>query len=66
MCGESWYILTATLKLGCVMLFCAFLLLIAPGCGYEQWKLAAALSETPQGLLLIAIIAAALIDGKRG
>ena len=45
-------------------LLCAFMLLTADA-GYEQIKLAAALSETPQGLLLIALIASALLDEKR-
>ena len=65
MCDEAWYIFMGTLKLSCAMLFCAFLLLIAPECGYEQTMLAAALAETPQGLGLIALIASALLEERR-
>lgn len=64
MCTESWYILLHTMQMAVVMLLCAFMLLTADA-GYEQIKLAAALSETPQGLLLIALIASALLDEKR-
>ena len=66
MCDEAWVIFMGTLKLSCAMLFCAWLLLISPRCGYEETMLSAALSETPQGLLLIALIASALIDERHG
>lgn len=66
MCDEAWYIFMGTLKLSCAMLFCAFLLLIGSGCGYEQTMLAAALAETPQGLCLIALIASALLEERHG
>ena len=65
MCDEAWYIFMGTLKLSCAMLFCAFMLLISPGCGYEQTMLSAALSETPQGLLLIALLASVLLEERR-
>ena len=66
MCDEAWYIFMGTLKLSCAMLLCAFMLLVAPECGYEQSMLAAALAETPQGLLLIALIASALLEERSG
>ena len=66
MCGEAWYIFMGTLKLGCAMLLCAFMLLISPDCGYEKTMLAAALAETPQGLLLVAFIASALLEERHG
>ena len=66
MCDEAWYILMGTLKLSCVMLLCAFMLLTAPHPGYEQFMLAAALSETPQGLLMVALIASALLEDRHG
>lgn len=66
MCKESWCLFMGTLKLSCVMLFCAFLLLIGPERTYDHIKLAASLAETPQGLLLIAILSSALIDERRG
>ena len=66
MCDESWYIFMGTLKLSCVMLLCAFMLLISPQCGYENTMLAAALAETPQGLLMVALIASALLEERHG
>ena len=66
MCDEAWYIWMGTLKLSCAMLLCAFLLLLTPRCGYEEIMLAAALAETPQGLLLIAFIASALLEERSG
>lgn len=66
MCDEAWYIFIGTLKLSCAMLLCAFLLLLYPQGGYEQTMLAAALSEAPEGLLLLSIILAALIDERHG
>ena len=65
MCGEAWYIFMGTLKLSCAMLFCAFLLLISSS-SYDQTMLAAALAETPQGLLMIALIASALLEERHG
>lgn len=65
MCRESWILLIDTLKLSCVMLFCAFILLLDPASTYDGVKLASALAETPQGLLLIAVIAAALLDERQ-
>ncbi len=66
MCDEAWYILMGTLKLSCAMLLCAYLLLIWPQCGYDEIMLASALAETPQGLLLIAILASALLEDRHG
>ena len=66
MCDEAWYIFMGTLKLSCAMLLCAFMLLVSPDGGYERTMLASALAETPQGLLLVALIAAALLDEKHG
>ena len=66
MCDEAWALFIGTLRLSCAMLFCAWLLLLPPQSGYEQIMLSAALSETPQGLLLIALIASALIDERHG
>ena len=66
MCDEAWYIFMGTLKLSCVMLFCAFILTIWPQSGYEEFMLASALAETPQGLLLIAILASVLLEDRHG
>ena len=66
MCDEAWYIFMGTLKLSCAMLLCAFALLCMPCVGYDERMLAAALSETPQGLLLLALIASALLDERHG
>ena len=66
MCDEAWYIFMGTLKLSCAMLLCAFMLLVSPNAGYENMMLAAALAETPQGLLMIALIASALLEDRHG
>ena len=66
MCDEAWYIFMGTLKLSCAMLLCAFMLLASPDCGYDKAMLAAALAETPQGLLMIALIASALLEDRHG
>ena len=58
MCKESWCLFMGTIKLS------AFLLLIGPDRTYDHVKLAASLAETPQGLLLIAILSSALIDER--
>ena len=66
MCDEAWYIFMGTLKLSCAMLLCAFLLLVSPHCGYQESMLAAALAETPQGLLMVSFIASALLEERHG
>ena len=66
MCAEARYIYVGTLKLSCAMLLCAFMLLCAPGADFYEQHLAAALYETPQGLLLIATIASVILEEKRG
>ena len=66
MCDEAWYIFMGTLKLSCAMLFCAFMLLISPNCCFDQTMLAAAMAETPQGLLMVALIASALLEERHG
>jgi hypothetical protein len=66
MCDEAWYIFMGTLKLSCAMLLCAFMLLISPCCGYDRIMLAAALAETPQGLLIVAFIASVLLEDRHG
>lgn len=66
MCDEAWYIFMGTLKLSCAMLLCAFILLVSPACGYDNTMLASALAETPQWLLMIALIASALLEDRHG
>ena len=66
MCDEAWYIFMGTLKLSCAMLLCSFMLLVSPRCGYDGTMLAAALAETPQGLLMLAFIASALLEDRHG
>ena len=66
MCSEAWYIWMGTIKLSCAMLLCAFMLLTAPQQGYENTMLAAALAETPQGLLMLALIASVLLEERHG
>ena len=66
MCDEAWYIFMGTLKLACAMLLCAFMLLTVPQPGYDTLMLASALAETPQGLLILALIASALLEERHG
>ena len=47
-------------------LVCAFMLLVSPQCGYDSTMLAAALAEAPQGLLIVALIASALLEERHG
>lgn len=66
MCAEAWYIFMGTLKLSCAMLLCAFMLLVSPQVGYHETMLAAALAETPQGLLMVALIASVFLEERHG
>ena len=65
MCLEARYIYMGTLKLACAMLFCAFMLLTMPDAGYYEQKLASAMYEVPQGLLLIATILSVIFEERR-
>ena len=59
MCDPAWYIFIRCIQLSCVMLFCAFMLLLStadPVKNYPQYMTALSLYETPQGILLLGII----------
>ena len=66
MCPDAWYIFIRTIQLGCMLLFCAFMLLLKwNGCmmeGYDLYMTAMALEETCQALLLIAVILSVCIE----
>lgn len=69
MCDLSWEILIRSLQLSCVMLFCAFMLLADAGAmtaeNYTTYLLADELYRLPQGLLLLAAMAGAVIEDYR-
>lgn len=59
MSDAAWYIFIRSIQLSCLLLFCAFMLLL--DCGgsmmeHSQYMTAIALSEAPQGLLLGGLI----------
>ena len=66
MCDEAWYIFIGTLKLSCVMLFCAFILLSDNEASYFNSMLASALYETPQGLLMLSLLFSLFIEERHG
>lgn len=66
MCDEAWYIFIGTLKLSCVMLFCAFMLLSDNDPSYGNMMLASALYETPQGLMFVSLLLSVFIEERHG
>lgn len=62
---EAWYIFIRSIQLCCVLLLCAFALLLEWGGSlinnYDLYMTALSLNETSQALLLIAVIASAVI-----
>lgn len=66
MCDFSWKLLVRTLQLSCVMLFCAFVLLMDAGAmtpqNYSTYLLANELFRLPQGLLIISVLGGAVIE----
>ncbi|HBR08856.1 MAG TPA: hypothetical protein DD735_08200 [Clostridiales bacterium] len=66
MCDLSWEILIRALLISCVMLFCAFVLLVDAGGmtqkTYTTYLLADELYRLPQGLLLLAVLGGAIIE----
>ena len=68
MCRESRTLLRRTLQLSCTMVFCAFVLLIDAGSySIHTWRVyrtAQELSMNPAGLLLLAVIGAALLEER--
>ena len=69
MCDLAWEVTERALALCCVLLFCAFMLLADAG-GYSAetyatYRLAWELACTPQWILLLAVLAAAVIEDRR-
>lgn len=69
MCPDAWYIFIRTLQFCCVLLLCAFALLLewngSMTHGYELYMTAMALEETCQSLLLIAVIVSVCIEDRQ-
>lgn len=63
---EAWGLLLGTLRLSCVMVFCAFVILIELGAPTIQtlpiWRGAEAYASFPAALLLCATLASAFVD----
>lgn len=66
MCPDAWYIFIRSVQLCCLLLFCAFMLLLewdgSMTNGYDLYMTAMGLMETGQGLLLIAGILSVCIE----
>ena len=68
MCDAAWEVTRRSLALCCVLLFCAFALLVDAGPytaeTYSTYRLAWELSSAPQWILLLAVLAAAVIEDR--
>lgn len=69
MCEPSWELLIRGLQLSCVLLFCAFLLLLDAG-SFSVWNcntyyIAKELLTLPQAILLVVILAGVIIEERR-
>ena len=69
MCPDAWYIFIRTIQLCCVLLFCAFMLLLewngSMVKGYDLYMTAMSLEEICQALLLIAVILSVCIEERQ-
>ncbi len=70
MSSPAWEVVIRALQLTCVLLFCAFMLLLEAGVfKYETshlYYIARELATLPQAILLIAAIASAVIEEHAG
>ena len=67
MSDPAWFIFIRSIQLSAFMLFCSFMLHLNISCSlahYTQYMTAQALSEVPQGLLLIGILASAILEDQ--
>ena len=67
MSDPAWFIFIRSIQLSAFMLFCSFMLQLNISCSlahYTQYMTAQALSEVPQGLLLIGILASAILEDQ--
>lgn len=65
MCPAAWYIFIRTLQLSCLLLFLSLVLLIeytGNAGGHSLYKLAMALYELPQALLIISMIGSVCVE----
>ena len=65
MCPAAWYIFIRTLQLSCLLLFLSLVVLIeymGNSGSHTLYKLAMALYELPQALLIISMIASVCIE----
>ena len=66
MCPLAWYIFIRSLQLCCLLLICSFALLLEWGGSmyenYALYRLAVALNETGQALLLISVLLSVVIE----
>lgn len=69
MCESSWELLIRGLQLSCVLLFCAFLLLVDAGSfsvvSCDTYFLAQELLTLPQAILLVVMLAGVIIEERR-
>lgn len=69
MCELSWEILTKALALSCVLLFCAFMLLLDAGTysteTHDTYRLVSELTAAPCWILLIASVAGVCIEERQ-
>lgn len=66
MCPDAWYIFLRSIQLCCVLLFCAFMLLLQWNERmlehYELYMTAMSIAEVTQALLLIAVLLSVCIE----
>lgn len=68
MCPAAWYIFIRGIQLAALLMLCAFVLLLrcdgSFSDSYRLYMTAAALTETGQALLLIAVVASVCIEDQ--
>ena len=68
MCEPAWFIFLRSLQLSCLMLFCCLMLLwdlpTDAVRAHAQYILAMAMLESPQGLLLIGLLASVILEDQ--
>ena len=67
MSDPAWFIFIRSIQLSAFMLFCSFLLHLNISNSlehYTQYMTAEALSEAPQGILLIGLLASAILEDQ--
>ncbi len=66
MCELSWEILMKSLMLSCILLFCAWMLLVDAGsltaANYGTYLLAEEMTRLPQAILLFGVLASGIVE----